>query len=68
MTHQEELNKILEEDIITPTTAINILISVAQISFEQPHLNDVDRLLISKALSCLKDKIDSGKNFLIKVK
>jgi len=68
MSDQINLNEILNLEKIDPTTAVNILISVAEISFDKPHLNDVDRMLITKALLCLKSKVDDGKNFMIKVK
>lgn len=63
-----EITEILNKEKIEPTIALNILISVAQSSFDKPHLNDLDRALISKALDCLKNKLDLGKNFMIKVK
>jgi hypothetical protein len=64
----KEISDILKKDEIDPTTAINILISTAQSSFDKPHFNDLDRALIAKALDCLEKKIKTGKNFQIKVK
>lgn len=64
----KEMEDILNAKEIDPTTALNILISVSQVSFDKDHLNDADRMLITKALTCFKKKIDNGKNFLIRVK
>lgn len=64
----EEVNKILEAESIEPTVAVNIIINAVQVSFDKDHFNDLDRYLISKALSCLKDKIDAGEDFIVKVK
>ena len=63
----KEITDILNKDTIDPTTALNILITVAQSSFDKEHLNDLDRALIAKALDCFKEKLDKGKNFMIKV-
>jgi hypothetical protein len=64
----ESIEDLLKQDKINPTMAVNILISVAEVSFNEKHLNDLDRQLITKALICLKEKVDAGKNFMIKVK
>jgi uncharacterized protein Veg len=64
----EEVNKIIEAESIEPTVAINIIVNAVQVSFDKDHFNDLDRYLISKALSCLKEKIDAGEDFIIKVK
>jgi hypothetical protein len=64
----EEVNRILEAETIEPTVAINIIVNAVQVSFDKDHFNDLDRYLISKALACLKDKVDAGEDFLIKVK
>jgi hypothetical protein len=64
----KEISDILKKDEIDPTTAINILISAVQSSFDKPHFNDLDRALIAKALECFEKKIKIGKNFQIKVK
>lgn len=64
----EEVNKILEAETIEPTVAINIIVNAVQVSFDKDHFNDLDRYLISKALSCLKDKVDAGEDFVVKVK
>lgn len=64
----EQLNKVFSDEIIDPTTALNILINTAQVSYDKPHFNEIDRLLINKALICLKEKSEIGKNFMIKVK
>jgi hypothetical protein len=64
----DEVNKIIEAETIEPTVAINIIVNAVQVSFDKEHFNDLDRYLISKALSCLKEKIDAGEDFVIKVK
>lgn len=61
----DEINEIINSDMIDPTTALNILINVAQVSFDQEHLSDLDRHLITKAFICIQDKIDKGENFEI---
>ena len=63
----DEINEIINADMIDPTTALNILINVAQVSFDQEHLTDLDRHLITKAFMCIQDKIDKGENFEIKI-
>jgi len=64
----DEVNQIIEAETIEPTVAINIIINAVQLSFDKEHFNDLDRYLISKALTCLKEKVDAGEDFLIKVK
>jgi len=64
----KEITEILNSDKIEPTIALNILISAIQSSFDKSHFNDLDRALISKALDCFKEKLDLGKNFMIRVK
>jgi len=66
MDKLQEVKNIIEKDI-DPTTALNILISAVQSSFDKPHFNDLDRALIAKALDCLEEKFTKGKNFMIKV-
>lgn len=71
MTKQIEKTAVVEilEKDITPTTAINILISAIGIACDNPEIyTEVDRAMISKAINTLKLKIDEGKNFMIKVK
>lgn len=63
----QEIQDIIEKDI-DPTTALNILISAAESSFDKPHFNDLDRALIAKALDCLEEKFTQGKNFMIHIK
>ena len=63
----EEIKRILEKKMIDPTTALNILISAVQSSFDKPHFNDLDKALILKALECFEDKVNLGKNFMIKI-
>lgn len=67
MDKLQEVKDILEKDI-DPTTAVNILISAVQSSFDKPHFNDLDRAIVAKALDCLEEKLTQGKNFMIKVK
>jgi len=67
MDKLQEVKDILEKDI-DPTTAVNILISAVQSSFDKPHFNDLDRAIVAKALDCLEEKFTQGKNFMIKVK
>ena len=67
-TRIDELNKIIEAETIEPTIAINIIVNAVQVSFDKEHFNDLDRYLISKALNCLKEKVDAGEDFVIKVK
>lgn len=61
------IEELLKKDKLDPTTALNILIGAAQVSFDKPHFNDLDRQLLSKALKCFEDKVEMGKNFMIKV-
>lgn len=64
----DELNRIIEAETIEPTVAINIIVNAVQVSFDKEHFNDLDRYLISKALNCLKEKVDAGEDFVVKVK
>ena len=64
----DEINKIIEAEKIEPTVAVNILVNAVQVSFDKEHFTDLDRYLISKALNCLKEQIDTGEDFTIKVK
>ncbi len=66
MNKLQEIRDIIEKDI-NPTTALNILISAVQSSFDDSRFNDLDRALIAKALDCLEEKFTQGKNFMIKV-
>ncbi len=66
MNKLQEIRDIIEKDI-NPTTALNILISAVQSSFDDPRFNDLDRALIAKALDCLETKFTQGKNFMIKI-
>jgi putative methionine-R-sulfoxide reductase with GAF domain len=68
VTKQEAIVEILDKDI-TPTTAVNILISAIDIACANPDIyTEVDKAMISKALNTLKGKVEEGKNFMIKVK
>ena len=64
----KEIEEIVNAEKIEPTTALNILINAIQITFDSEKFNDLDKYLISKALSCFKGYVDSGENFTIKVK
>ena len=63
----DEINQILSSDTMEPTVAINIIISAVQASFDKDHFTEIDRVLISKALNCLKSKVDAGEDIIIKV-
>jgi hypothetical protein len=63
----DEINSIIQAEEIDPTTAVNIIINAVQVSFDKEHFTDLDRFLISKALTCLSKKVEEGEDFLIKV-
>lgn len=63
-----EINELLNSESIDTTVAMNIIINAVQVSFDKDHFNDLDRMLISKALNSLKEKIDIGEDIIIKVK
>jgi len=60
------INDIINTDIIDNTTALNILINVAQATFDSGLLNDLDRHLIVKAFACIEDSISKCEDFIIK--
>jgi hypothetical protein len=64
----KEIEEIVKAEKIEPTTALNILINAVQVTFESNYFNDLDKFLIAKALTCFKEYVDSGENFMIKVK
>ena len=64
----KEIEEIVQAEQIEPTTALNILINAVQVTFESEKFNDLDKFLIAKALTCFKNYVDSGENFIIKVK
>jgi hypothetical protein len=64
----KEIEEIVQAEQIEPTTALNILINAVQVTFESEKFNDLDKFLIAKALTCFKSYVDSGENFIIKVK
>jgi hypothetical protein len=64
----KEIEEIVQAEKIEPTTALNILINAVQVTFESEKFNDLDKFLIAKALTCFKSYVDSGENFIIKVK
>ena len=64
----EEINAILTSDTIDPTMALNIIINAVQVCYDMDALfNDLDRALISKALSCFQDKVKNNESFTINV-
>ena len=64
----KEIQEILDAEKIEPPTALNILLSAINSSFDKDHFNDLDRALIGKALLTFKDLVETGEDFLIKVK
>jgi hypothetical protein len=64
----KEIEEILDSEKIEPTTALNILLSAINSSYDKEHFNDLDRALIAKALLTFKDLVDAGEDFIIKVK
>lgn len=63
------INDIINSDKIDPTMSLNILINAIQGVYDKEDIfNDLDKFLISKALLCFKDKVESGENFEIIVK
>ena len=64
----KEIEELVEAEKIEPTTALNILINAVQVTFDSDKFNDLDKFLIAKALTCFKSYVDSGENFIIKVK
>lgn len=63
----DEINLLLSKPQIEPTQALNIIINAVQVCFGSETFNDLDKALISKALSCFQDKIEKNENFEIKV-
>lgn len=63
----DAINKIINTEIVDTTTALNILINVAQITFESELLNDLDRHLIGKAFASIQNSIDTNNDFVIKL-
>ena len=64
-------NKELEEFVnsdITPTASLNIIINAVNSALNSGVFDLTDQALIKKALSTIKDKCDSGEDFIIKVK
>ena len=63
----ELINEILNTELIDNTTALNILINVANSVFNSEILNDLDRTLIAKAFDSLQATVEKGEDFFIKV-
>lgn len=63
-----EINEILNTPVIDPTMALNIVINAVQVCYDNDTIfNELDRALISKALSCFQQKVTDNEDFLIKV-
>ena len=63
-----EISEILNTPQIDPTMALNIIINAVQVCYDMKDLfNELDRALISKALSCFQDKVANNENFTIQV-
>lgn len=63
-----EIKEILDSPEIEPTMALNIIINAVQVCYDAEDVfNDLDKALISKALTCFQDKVKKGENFEIKV-
>lgn len=63
--NQEELREFIESDI-TPTQALNVILEICLSNMENFDKND--SIMIKKASSILYNKVNEGKNFMIKVK
>lgn len=64
----KEIKEILDSPEIDPTMALNIIINAVQVCYDSEDVfNDLDKALISKALTCFQDKVKKGENFEIKV-
>jgi hypothetical protein len=61
----EVINDIMKTEVIDTTTALHILINVAQITYDSELLNDLDRHLITKAFISIQNCLDAGKDFTI---
>jgi len=64
----DEINELIKAEKLDPTTSMNILINAVQVSYDKEHFNDLDRYLIAKSLTCFKELVDAGEDFIIKVK
>ena len=63
--NQEELKEFIESDL-TPTQALNVILEIC--SNNMGNFDKNDSLIIKKASSTLYNKVNEGKNFMIKVK
>lgn len=66
--HIDEINELIKAESLDPTTSLNILINAVQASYDKDHFNDLDRYLITKALTCFKTYVDNGEDITISVK
>ena len=66
-SQMNEIQALLNKPQIEPTQALNIIVNAVQVCYNNEIFNDLDKALISKALSCFQDKIEKNENFEIKV-
>ena len=62
----DEINDLLKQETLDPTTAMNILINAVQVSYDKEHFNDLDRYLIVKSLTTFKNIADTKEDIVIK--
>ena len=66
-SQMNEIQALLNKPQIEPTQALNIIVNAVQVCYNNEIFNDLDKALISKALSSFQDKIEKNENFEIKV-
>jgi hypothetical protein len=64
----EEVKSLVEAEKLDPTTSLNIIINAVQLVFDSELLNDLDRYLIAKSLTCFKNHVEAGEDIVISVK
>ena len=63
-----EIHQILNTPIIEPPMALNIIIEAVQVCYEKDDIfNELDKALISKALSCFQEKVKNNETITINV-
>lgn len=63
-----EINEILNTPVINTTMALNIIINAVQVCYEKSNIfNDLDKALITKALSSFQEQVSKNEDFVIKV-
>ena len=66
------MNEVTTEEILksnmTPTQALNFLVSGIQIALEGDFYQDEDKQILEKSLNVMFDKLKEGDDFMIKVK